>query len=178
MGIRDQEIKRLEQYAKGLGLRVEYKVGKRGSGVGAEIVYHDGVASHITLYTYSRISKKRLILNFLHELGHHLSWIYKNRKDNTMLLEALYADAMLKKGEQLPKHQRKLIYLMEKEDAEYRNNIAHEVGITLPENTLKVDIALDIWIYKYYYLYGKYPSQAMITTQLAKIRGNLAKKER
>lgn len=176
--IRDEEIKRLEQYAKGLGLKVEYRRSKPGHGVGAEVVSIDGISVILVLYMWPGISKKLIVLNFLHELGHHLSWIYKNRKDDPKLLKALVAEDERKPGDSpIPKRMRKLIYEMEKQDAEYRMFVAHEVGVKLSAEVIREDIELDVWFYHEYYVRGDYPSQLEVLAKRKEIkqRGKLAK---
>lgn len=179
MHIRDQEIKRLEQYAKGLGLKVEYRPARRGYNVGAEIVSIEGVSTQVILYTHSRMSKTMLVLNFLHELGHHLSWIYKNRKDDPALLEALYAEGNRKPNDPpIPKAQRKLIYLMEKEDAEYRHFVALEVGIKISEKRQALDKAIDLYGYHYYYAHGEHPTQKQVDKFILRYKGGGFAKEK
>ncbi len=159
--IRDQEIKRLEQYAKGLGLKVEYKQHQPGN-ASAELLSYNGVSDTIVMYLWQNKSKTQIVLDFLHELAHHLSWIHRDRKDDPALLEALIAeDARKESDPPLPKAQRKLIYQCEKRDAEFRAIIAHEVGIKVSAAKQELDRLLDVWIYEYYYRTGKFPTREL-----------------
>lgn len=176
MHIRDEEIKRLENYAKGLGTKVTYKpyTKSEGAGAGAQWVLYEDDTTELVLYTWPSQSKTLLILNFVHELAHHLSYIYKNRKDDTSTLQALFTEDERKKRADpiLPKVERKLIYQMEKEDAKYRYNVWQEVDIKIPRWMLDCDVALDIWFYKQYYLNGNHPTKK----QLDKKQNQLRKK--
>lgn len=160
MGIRDQERERLEKYAKGLGTTVTYKPYVKGGGAAAEWIINDDKTTELVFYTWSGQSKTRLILSFVHELAHHMAHIYNNRTEDKATLEALDAEDNRKSGEPpIPKEQRKLIYLSEKEDSVYRHNVWQECDIKIPKWRLELDIALDIWGYKIYYLRGDHPTQ-------------------
>lgn len=156
MGIRDEEIKRLEHYAKGLGLKVYWKKYDRKIGAGATWTT-DG--KEITIYTWANQSKTNIILNFIHELGHHLSWVYAGKTTDELTQEALQLEWEADPNESIPKHKRKLIYEAEKYDTKYRHSIWTEVGIKLPTYMLDADIELDVWIYREYYLKGKFPNR-------------------
>ena len=157
--IRDREIFRLEKYAQGLGIKIIYKTYKQGD-PGATMTTDGKV---LTMYLWSGISKKRIILNLLHEIGHCKSFIHNNRKTKAKDDAALYAEACRKPGDPpLPKRLRKLIYECEKFDATYRTQIWHEVGIKMDETVLKIDIELDNWIYLVYYETGTTPTMKAI----------------
>lgn len=158
MGIRDEEIKRLERYAQGLGTKVTYKDYKRGD-AGAEWVIHEDNTTELIVYIWPRQSKVRTILNLIHELGHHLAWIHNNRKEDPATLDAFYREGeRSRKDPTLVKRKRKLIYESEKNDAEYRDIIWHEVGIKIPKWRLEHDKELDIWGYLQYYKTGEHPN--------------------
>ena len=157
MGIRDDELKRLEQYARGFGNKVSYRRHKKGDPGAAWILSSDGTAELI-LYTYPDQSKTMLILNFVHELGHSYSFIRRSRKEDPAIFEAFHREGLRlsETDPKLPKAERKLIYEAEKADAKYRYAIWHEVNIKIPKWKLDMDIALDIWGYKQYYLRGNH----------------------
>lgn len=162
MNIRDDEIKRLIQYAKSLGLTVAWKEHKRGD-PGATWLQTDNVPVGIEMFVYKGQSKISIILTLLHELAHHLEFVYNGRKDSPELIEALYqAD---NKHTVVSKAQRKLIFETEKAACPYRELIANELGLKIPMYKLKADIDLDIWIYKHYYLTGKLPTNNEIALQ-------------
>lgn len=169
--IRDQEIERLEQYAYGLGVRKISYQKPSGDATGAEWILMQNNEVELTFYIHSRLSKKQLILNFVHELAHHISWINKGRVEDALTLEALDAEHTRGLTDQLlPKEQRKLIYLTEKEDTQYRAQIWNEVGIKIPIEYLYADIECDIWGYKQYYLNGKHPTTDKVREKLRKSR--------
>lgn len=165
MAIRDEELKRLEKYAQGLNTKVTYKQYKRGGGSGAEWLISEDSSTELILYIWPNQSKTTLILNFVHELAHHMSHIYRNRKETQKTL-----NAFSKQDEKdISKEERKIVYLSEKEDAQYRRNIWQEVDIKIPLWKLEVDIILDIWEYKMYYLRGKHPTQEEMKIKRKKI---------
>lgn len=156
MGVRDVELKRLEHYAKAMGIKVVWKDYVPHTHTRAEWV-SDG--SEITIYIRSRDSKVKLIMAFIHELSHHLGWVYAGRpgamkSDNLLLAE----DA----GETLTKAERKVLFEEETNDYRFRQLIYDEVGIKIPQYIFKADISLDFHIYKRYYLTGKYPTYKAI----------------
>lgn len=156
MGIRDEEIKRLEHYCKALGIQVYWKSYVPHSHVGAEWV-DDG--SEITIYYRKNESKLKLILKLVHELGHHLGWVHAGRTHDLATNQALYdqdQDMILNKEE------RKLIYITERDDAQYRKKIYDEVGLKIPLHIFYTDIDLDTWIYYRYYVTGKFPTYKSI----------------
>lgn len=153
MSIRDEEIKRLIKYSEGLNLPVKWvERTPYSDDPGAMVISHDGVPECLEMYVWPGKSKTQIILDFLHELGHQLGWIYNNRTDPPELLEACSTDNPDKK-------QRKLIYEMEKRDAVYRDYVYNEVGIKIPHWKLDVDIALDLWYYKYWWRTNKHPTK-------------------
>lgn len=160
MGIRDDEIKKLEHYARGLGIKVTWTQYKRGSDVGASWV-SDG--SEIIICVRPRESKTAIILKFLHELAHHMAYVYSGRVGDFKTDQALNAEDDRSPNDPiLPKEQRKLIYIAERDDAQYRDQIYHEVGIKIPKYIFLADKALDIWIYYRYYLTGHFPTYRSI----------------
>lgn len=160
--VRDDELVRLERYAQGLGIRVMYKTYKRGD-PGATMTT-DG--TELTLYIWPRMSKRKIILNFIHELGHAMAFIYNNRKSKAKEDAALHAEASRKPGDPvIPKRLRKLIYEGEKSDSGYRAQIWHEVGIKMKESILKMDIELDNWVYLVYYETGEMPTARAIKSK-------------
>lgn len=168
-GIRDEELKRLEKYAYGLGVsKITYEK-PRGDATGAEWILNEDGTVELTFYMHYGLSKRSLILNFVHELAHHLAWIYRNKQEDSDTLKALNAeDGRRHRTDPLiPKEQRKLIYLTEKEDAKYREFIWKEVNINIPREYLLADIAVDVWGYKQYYLKGNFPTNKEVKNKLS-----------
>jgi len=174
---RSEEIKRLEQYAKGLGADIIYRKHERGNTDGAYIVVLNTYKSQVVVFKDSRTTKKELVLNIIHELGHLLSWIYNGRQDPKELIEALQAESE-RKNQVIPKDKRKLIYEMEKHDTKYWDYIVTELGINISKNELKARKLLDIWIYRMYYLKGEFPSLQKIREKKEELMRKYAEKER
>lgn len=156
MGVRDEELKRLEQYAKGLGIRVVWKEYVPHTHTRAEWV-SDG--TEITMYTRKNDSKVKLILTLIHELSHHLGWVWRGRPGSMKSDQILIA---ADEGQELTKDQRKILYQEEVGDYVYRENIYEEVGVKIPKYIFLADIDLDKYIYRTYYLTGKYPTYKRI----------------
>ena len=76
----------------------------------------------------------------------------------------------------MTKKQRKIVYEMEKKDATYRLEIAHELDLKISKEKIQDDIDLDNEVYKYYYLNNKFPTSKELH-QIIKGLNN-AKKER
>lgn len=160
MHIRDQELLRLEKYANGLGIKVTYKKLKPDSKAHAEWTV-DG--KEIILYLGEKDPKILIVLNFLHELGHHMHHVYMDRQRDKDLERALNLEAEREPDSPpISKKLRKMIYEDEVDACKYRKQIAHEVGIKVPEWRIDVDIQLDCWIYYQYYIKGEVPSGVQI----------------
>jgi len=158
MGIRDEEIARLYKYAEGLGLRVIVKPYRRGD-PGAT---YDDEDQEIVLYQWSGQSKTRIIMNFLHELGHHMDWVHNLRRmpGNEVLIKAIDREwtRTRRTDPVVPKSHRKLIYEMECRGIAYMNVIAKELGIKIPEWKIRAEQEYDRWVYYRYYQSGNIPA--------------------
>lgn len=163
MGIRDQEINNLQRYAEGLGLKVIWKKYARESS-GGNAAQWDTDGSCITIFTWPGLSKTDIILNMIHELAHHMAWIYNDRKSDPKLDSALYAEWERKRGDPpIKKSSRKLILDSEVDDSKYQEVVAHEVGIKIPLYKIKISVDLSNWQYSYYYRTGDFPSKKSCT---------------
>ena len=151
MHIRDQEIARLQKYAESLGLRVSWRKHKRGD-PGALWINHED-CQELVMYTWARQSKTMIILNLLHELSHHLAFVYNNRS-----LPKSVDRAFTTETEDLTENQRRIIYETEKEDSKYRLIIAHELDLKIPKWRIELDIELDTWSYYCFWKEGKHPT--------------------
>jgi len=150
MGIRDEELKRLEKYAQGLGIKVYHKPHVKGCG-GAEWDMDD---QSIVLYHNNKMSKTKLIIYFIHELGHHLDWVYNNRKDSKAAIKAfefLGEGHMYGDRSDIPKKYRKVILDEEKAGGEYHETIYKELNIKIPLWKIKMEQHLDMYEYRCLY---------------------------
>jgi hypothetical protein len=155
MGIRDKEITRIENYARGLGTKIEWKRYISG-GTDAEW-FADG--EKIAIYQWPRKSKTMTILTLVHELAHHLAWVNAGRKEDPKVTEALEADANHVKGQPpIAKEYRKIIYELERDDAMLRDKIFTDLNLKVPLYKFKADKKVDVWYYRQFYLTGKRPT--------------------
>jgi hypothetical protein len=156
MGIRDQEIARIEKYAAGLGIKIEWKKYNRLDG--AEAAW-DTDGSRITMYVWARQSKTAKILALVHELAHHMGWVYADRKEDLNVNAALEAEAAKKRNDPpIPKEQRYLIWQTEHNDAKYQDQIFHELNLKIPRWKFLATRRVDLWYYRQFYMTGKKPS--------------------
>lgn len=153
MGVRDEELRRLEKYAEGLGVKVYYRPYIPFS-LDAAAWSYDGSA--IVLYVTTNQTKSALILNLIHELGHHLSYIYNNKKLPKTLDMAMDREL----NQKIPtKEQRKALLDFELLGMTYHLNVYKECDIKLPEYKLHLENDYQKWIYTYYYKHGKSPTR-------------------
>lgn len=156
MSIRDEEIKRLTFYAKGLGVKVTIW-NKRKSGAAAEWTL-DG--SQIEVYAAPGTSKTEVILSLIHELGHHVWFIHeKERQPDLKFEEAIERENLVEENSKTPapKHLRKKIYDVEKASTEWWLSIYKETDIKIPEWKLRAAMEFDMWMYEEYYETGFFP---------------------
>jgi hypothetical protein len=149
--IRDNEIERLQKYAESLGLPVSWRKYKKGFAGAMWYKVDDKIS--LIMYTWPRQSKIMIVLNLLHEIAHHLAFIYQGRQ-----LTASALKVFSKEDDELTEHERELIYNIEKDDAKYRLTIAYELDIKIPEWRIKADIAVDEWFYYRFWKDGEYPT--------------------
>jgi len=160
MGIRDKEIARIEKYAAGLGIKIEWKVYKRGD---PEAEWHND-GTKITVYRWTRQSKTSLILALVHELAHHRGWIAANRKEDAEVTAALEADANWVKGQPpISKGHRYLIWLTEKNDAKLQDAVFHDLDLKIPRYKFLATRRVDMWYYFQFYITGKRPPVKVYT---------------
>jgi hypothetical protein len=156
MGIRDSEIERLIHYAKSLGVKVTI-YNKTNRDASAEWAI-DG--SQINIYAGPGTSKTTVILNLLHELGHHCWWIWvKDRQPDLKFEEALTRENMfmVETDKPTPKDLRKKIYDVELAGTAYWEIIAKEINIKLPLWKIHAAMEVDMWMYEVYYETGNFP---------------------
>jgi len=149
MGIRDEELKRLVNYAKGLNVQVFFLPKTKKTDCDAEWTI-DG--EEIRVYSSPRDSKISKILALTHELGHHLAHIHKNdRETDPKLEEAIDSDESIRL--------RKRIYDWEVEGASWWETIYKEVDLKFNINLLYIERDFDLWTYRAYYETGEFPTR-------------------
>ncbi len=174
MSIRDDEIKRIVKYANGLGIKVTWKKYVPGSGDGAS---WSVTGDEITMYVWPKKSKVHIILDFVHELAHHMAWIESGRKVDDRVNFALGAEANRSAGEPpIPVELRRIIYEAERSDMKYQNKVFKELDLKIPIWRFKAAKKLDLWVYRRYMKDGDIPTEKEINAKRREIHRKLRKK--
>ena len=160
-----KELKRVEKYAQGLGIKVSYK--KKGPTDPEADWSTDG--TEITVYLRNRQSITQIILDLIHELGHHMEWIYNSRKIPSKL------DKVLDK-ENHSKQERKIILEDEINGSKYHLSIYNELGLKIPKWKVILERDLSLLVYKYYYKYGKFPTNKIKKELILKLKSVILNK--
>lgn len=156
MSFRDKEIQRLVSYAQGLGVKVKITYVPKGS-KNLDSGYWSTDGSEIEIIVKINESKTSLILSLIHELGHHLWFVYKkSRKPDLSFNKALEIDA---RSGVTPKNIRKKILSVEKEGTKYWDVIITDTNIKLPKWKVEANKFFDIWQYEFYYEHGTFPKR-------------------
>jgi hypothetical protein len=154
MGIRDEEIQRLINYTKGLGVKVTFS---SKSSKDAASWYLDN--SEIVVYKRNNSTKIETVLSLIHEIAHakHCIW-EKNREIDIKVEKAI---GHMNKAEELEtdtkKKQRKIILDDEIAGTKYWDEIYHETNMKFPIWRLETAKEFDIWQYQVFYETGSYP---------------------
>lgn len=173
MGIRDSELKRLENYGKSLGITIVFDSTSKNS---PDDGYFAVISKkpYIHIYRNNHSSKIELILTLLHEIAHYLSWVYRDRKNSPKLNRALEA---MSQPQQVPKNLRKVIYDLEVADCEYQDLIVKELNLKIDNAVHSKQKELDKWVYQYFYECGFFPEAEEINTKRATIYAKEKKKK-
>ena len=155
MHIRDKELDRLVKYAQGLGVKVTFKqIPPRKRNHDAATWSTDG--AEIDVFVKPTTSKTSIVLSLIHELGHHLWFIYaKSRKPDLKFDEAIEID---NRDKPTPKKVRKKILDVEREGVKYWDTIIIDTDIKIPKWKIEKSKELDIWQYEHYYETSKFPT--------------------
>lgn len=154
----DEDFNKLIHYTKGLGVKVSIKdYIPYSDDAGYWIT--DDVNSEIQIMRWKNQSKTKTTLILLHELAHHLGWVYADKKFPDKYHEASEKEAQRKKSDPfIDKSLRKAVYELELRDSKYQHTIAFEVGLRIPKWKIDLEIAVDMYVYRQYYLTGEFPS--------------------
>lgn len=163
MPVRDVEISRLINYAKGLNIKVTFNSGD--SDCYAE--WHHG--NEIVVYSKRHRSKIEIILTLIHELGHQLHFIHEgNRQLDHKVIEAL--------DNAESKSARKIVLEDEKKAIQYWEVIYKDTNMSFPIYKLFRQMKIDIWKYEFFHENGRFPKkkecQQFILTKL-KVNGKV-----
>jgi hypothetical protein len=165
MGVRDDELKRLTQYANSMGVRVVYKTLTSSSTAAADWSL-DG--DEIRIFISPKSSKINTILCLIHELGHQLSHIYDDDRKNPRSL----VRALEKEAESIPltRHQRWLILKSELAGMQWWHIIYNETKMSFPIKKMWLMRDWDQWWYTYYFQVGRPPKKSECAEKLRQLR--------
>lgn len=164
--VRDQEIQRLVNYAKGLGLKVTFSSKKSDND--AEW-YIDN--SGLIIYKNKNTPKIDIVLSLIHEIGHskHSIW-EKDRGIDSKFDEALtHFSESEEKGIDPKKRQRKVLLDYEIAGTNYWHEIYTDTNMKFPIWRLEAQMEFDIWQFEYFYENGVYPSKKIKKVKLKEI---------
>jgi hypothetical protein len=149
--IRDDEMQRLVNYAKGLGLKVTFT--DKDKGVSALWTLDN---TEITICKKANKTKIETILSLIHEIAHakHNLW-EKDRKIDVKFENALdHIDNAEKHNSDPKKDQRKIVLDNEIAGTKYWHEIYKETNMKFPIWRLEVAMEYDIWQYEVFYKTG------------------------
>lgn len=154
--VRDEELNRLIKYAEGMNIKVSFKRENTDS-----VAYWFTDGSGITINTKYCKTKTLCILALIHELGHHLQFIYdKERKPDESLNNALDRHEQYEYNiidTPAPKAMRKKILDDEREGAKWWETIYNETDMKFPIWRLHAEKEFDLWKYEVFYETGHFP---------------------
>lgn len=152
--IRDEEIQRLINYAKGMGLKVSF-IDDYPDAAGWVL---DGTEILVNP-KYCR-SKLETVLTLIHEIAHHLWFIHqKNREPDLKFEEAIDRHNCENSATPAPKNLRHKIFKVEESSAKWWESIYKETNMKFPIKKLYVQRDFDVWQYEFYYEEGRFPNR-------------------
>lgn len=149
----ESSFEKLKKYAVSLGLTVFIRPRTKIDDFSGSYMFED---KKIILTKKAKSTTTDLILTLLHELGHHLDFVHKNKKENDALVKALLKRDYDKKP--LTPRERKLIYEDEVAAANYMLIIYKELDLKIPKHKVEAEVKLDKWIAEQYFLTGEEPT--------------------
>lgn len=152
--IRDEEIQRLINYIKGLGLKITFS-SKKSDCSAAWYIDNSG----IVIYKSNNVTKIETILSLIHELGHTKHNVHEqNREVDSIYEKALdhVVEANFQETD-TKKKQRKIILDSEIAGTKYWHDIYKETNMKFPIWRLEAAMERDIWMYQVFYETGEYP---------------------
>jgi hypothetical protein len=161
MSIRDEEIKRLTHYAKGMGVKVIMRNKDQGdSGTWST----DG--STIEIFIWPRKSKTSIVLDLLHELGHHVWFVHEKDRQPDLKFE----EALDRPEDDISKELRKKIYDVEVAGTTWWESIYKDTNLKVPKWKVNSAMEFDMWMYEQYYETGVFPMGKERTAKLIEVR--------
>lgn len=147
--VRDDELARLINYAKGLNIQVKFRSYDPKNGADAEWTT-DG--TEITIFKRGKTTKLDMVLSLIHELGHHLEHIHNNNRETDPKLEEAI-------GEDDRKKMRKRLYDWEIKGSNWWEIIYKETDLKFDIRRLRTERESDLWQYEVYYDTGNFPTR-------------------
>lgn len=141
--IRDEELKRIVLYAKGLGIKIRIRDFDFQD---AALWGPDPAEIDVNLKKH-RGNKTALILSILHELAHHIH--FRHTKEPI-------PDEVLEDQLSLSKKKRKKIYEYEAKGIAYMSLIATELDLKISAKKIEKAMEFDTFQYAHYYETGKW----------------------
>jgi len=152
---RDEEIQRLANYIKGLGLEVTFSSKKSDA---AAHWYLDNTG--IVVFKKNNSTKIETVLSLIHEIAHAKHNIHeKDRQLDLKFVGALdHVDKAELEETDSKKKQRKIILNNEIAGTKYWHEIYKETNMQFPIWRLEAAMEYDIYQYQVFYETGSYPS--------------------
>lgn len=153
--VRDDEIQRLTNYIKGIGLKVTFS--SKNADCSADWSLDN---SGIVIYKTQNITKIETVLSLIHEIGHALHNVHeKGRQIDTKFENAIgHVDDAEEEEKDTQKRQRKVIFDNEVAGTQYWHQVYKETNMKFPIWRLEAAMEYDTWNYKVFYETGSYPS--------------------
>jgi hypothetical protein len=162
---RDDELKRLIHYAKGLGVKVTIYENRKSDNAATWAT--DG--SEIEIFKSPKDSKIHTIISLLHELGHMLWHVHDKDRKQDVEFEASLSPGEVWGGD-LPKSKRKKVLDEELAAAAWQESVYKETNMKFPIWKLHAAKEFDMWMYQVYYETGSFPKFKTKRKQLIDIR--------
>jgi hypothetical protein len=162
MARRDDEIKRLIHYAKGMGVKVVL----RSKGEGDDSAYWSIDGSMIEVFTTPTKSKTSIVLDLLHELGHQVWFVHEKDRQPDLKFE----EALGRPEDDISKELRKKIYDVEVAGTTWWESIYKDTNLKVPKWKVNSAMEFDMWMYEQYYETGVFPKGKARTAKLREVR--------
>ena len=168
MRIRDEEIKKLINYAKSLGLKVYFD--SKGTDACASWAI-DG--SSITIFTKNNKNKLSTILSLHHEISHHLYHVKVNKRkiDQGVKKAVNLHDKNVENKVKTPilKKHRNNIFRFEKNSAQFWPTVYKETQMKFPYWKLLAQMEIDVWYYDCWAKSGMFPDKKSQSLKLKQV---------
>lgn len=153
--IRDEEIQRLTNYARGLDLKVIFSSSKKENDPAAWTLDN----TELTVYKNNNSSRIEMVLSMIHEIGHALHNLWeKNRKLDKEFEKAIdHVNEAEKLEIDSKKRQRKIILDNEIAGTKYWETIYKETNMQFPKWRLYAQMDFDVYQYEFYYENDSFP---------------------